>query len=106
MRLKDGEYLFDLWDRLAIEKTLIDLVDLPHSVREEVPDLRDLPGWHPLCGQLRKDCRNASDMRFAASKMDLDVHWTGVSGSPNLVEQILDGFLQMLPLAPARHIMF
>ena len=41
VRLKDGEYLFVLWDCLALEKTLIDLVDLPHSVHDEVRDLID-----------------------------------------------------------------
>ena len=33
VRLKDGEYLFVLWDRLALEKTPVDMVDLPHRVR-------------------------------------------------------------------------
>ena len=42
MRLKDGEYLFVLWDCLALEKTPIDLVDLPHSIHDEVRDLIDL----------------------------------------------------------------
>ena len=32
VHLKDGEYLFVLWDCLALEKTPVDLVDLPHSV--------------------------------------------------------------------------
>ena len=44
VRLKDGEYLFVLWDCLALEKTPIDLVDLPHSVHDEVFDLIDLMG--------------------------------------------------------------
>ena len=44
VRLKDGEYLFALWDRLTFEKTPIDLVDLPHSVHDEVHDLIDLLG--------------------------------------------------------------
>ena len=44
VRLKDGEYLFVLWDCLALEKTPIDLVDLPHSVHDEVRDLIDLLG--------------------------------------------------------------
>ena len=39
VRLKDGEYLFVLWDCLALEKTPVDLVDLPHSVQGEVLDL-------------------------------------------------------------------
>ena len=42
VRLKDGEYLFVLWDCLALEKTPIDLVDLPHSIHDEVRDLIDL----------------------------------------------------------------
>ena len=33
VRLKDGEYLFVLWDRPALEKTPVDMVDLPHRVR-------------------------------------------------------------------------
>ena len=48
VRLKDGEHLFVLWDRLAFENTLIDLVDLPHCVCEEVTGRLDLPGWHPF----------------------------------------------------------
>ena len=36
VRLKDGEYLFVLWECLALEKTPTDLVDLPHSVHGEV----------------------------------------------------------------------
>ena len=44
VRLKDGEYLFVLWDCLALEKTPIGLVDLPHSVHDEVRDLIDLLG--------------------------------------------------------------
>ena len=39
VRLKDGEHLFVLWDCLALEKTPIDLVDLPHSVHDKVHDL-------------------------------------------------------------------
>ena len=38
VRLKDGEYLFVLWECLALEKTPTDLVDLPHSVHGEVLD--------------------------------------------------------------------
>ena len=58
MRFKDGEYLFVVWDRLALEKMPVDLVDLPHSVLEEVRDLIDLPGWFPLCDQFQKECFN------------------------------------------------
>ena len=61
VRLKDGEYLFVLWDCLALEKTLINLVDLPHSVHDEVDDLIDLLGLNPLCGQFQKECFNAAD---------------------------------------------
>ena len=45
---KDGEHLFVLWDCLALEKTPIDLVDLPHSVHDEVRDLIDLGVEPPL----------------------------------------------------------
>ena len=44
VRLKDGEHLFVLSDRLALEKTPVDLVDLPHSMHDEVRDLIDLLG--------------------------------------------------------------
>ena len=72
MRFKDGEYLFVVWDRLALKKTPVDLVDLPHSVLEEVRDLIDLPGWFPLCGQFQKECFNAADKVSAVSKIGLD----------------------------------
>ena len=106
MRFKDGEYLFVAWDRLALENTLVELVDLPHSELEEVLDLIDLPGWFPLCGKFQKECFNAADKFSAVSKIGLDMLWNGASGFPNLVEQLHEGFLQMHPLAKALHIMF
>ena len=44
VRLENGEYLFVLWDCLTLEKTPIDLVDLPHSVHDKVHDLIDYFG--------------------------------------------------------------
>ena len=44
VRLKDGEYLFVLWDCLALKKTPTDLVNLPHSVHGEVLDFINLLG--------------------------------------------------------------
>ena len=72
MRFKDGEYLFVVWDRLALENTPVDLVDLLHSVLEEVRDLFDLPGWFPLCDQFQKECFNAADKFSAGLKIGLD----------------------------------
>ena len=94
VRLKDGEHLFVLWDRLALEQTPVALVNLTHSVCEVVLDLIDLPRRCPFCGQLRKNCFNAADTLSAAYKIVLDMHLTGASGFPNLVEPPLDGFLQ------------
>ena len=95
-----------MWDRLALEKTPVDLVDLPHSVLEEVRDLIDLPGWFPLCGQFQKECFNAADKFSPVSKIGFDMLWSDASGFPNLVEPPLDGYLQLHPLAKARQIMF
>ena len=72
MRFKDGEYLFVVWDRLALEKTPVDLVDLLHSVLEEVRDLIDLPAWFPLCDQFHKECFDAADKFSAGFKIGLD----------------------------------
>ena len=106
VRFKDGEYLFVLWNRLALEKTPVDLIALPHSVHGEVPDLIYLLGRNPLCCQCQKECFNAADKFSAGFKTGLDMLWTGASGFPNPVEFILDGYLQLCPLAPFRHIMF
>ena len=65
VRLKDGEYLFVLWDCLALEKTPVDLVDLPHSVQGEVFDLICLLGRNPLCCQFHNECLSATD-KFSA----------------------------------------
>ena len=72
MRFKDGEYLFVVWDRLALENTPVDLVDLPRGVLKEVRGLIDLPGWFPPCGQFQKECFSATDMFSAVSKIGLD----------------------------------
>ena len=106
VRLKDGEYLFVLWDCLALEKTPVDLVGLPHNLRVEVSDLIDILRWNPLCGQCRKECFNTVDMFSAEFKIRLNILSTGASDSPNFVEFIHEGFLQFLPLAPFPHIMF
>ena len=86
VRLKDGEYFFVLWDRLAFGKTLVDLVDLSHSMHDEVLDLMDLLGSDLHCCQFHKDCFDAADKFSAGFKIGLDMLWTGASGLPNLVE--------------------
>ena len=49
MWLKDRKYLFVVRDRLTLEKTLVDLIDLPYSVQGEVPDFINFLGEkHPL----------------------------------------------------------
>ena len=84
VRLKDGEYLFVLWDCLALEKSPIDLVDLPHSVYGEALDLICRLRWHPLCGQfqIQKEGFNAADKFNAGFKTGLDILSTGASGPP------------------------
>ena len=106
VRLKDGEYLFVLWDCLALEKTPVDLVDLPHSVQGEVLDLICLLGRNPLCCQFHNECLSATDKFSAEFKIRLDILSTGASDLPNLVEFIYEGILQFLPLAPFQHLMF
>ena len=54
----------------------------------------------------RDNFLNATDKFSARFKIGLDILSTGASGTPNLVEFIIEGFLQMLPLAPVRHVMF
>ena len=48
VRLKDGEHLFVLWDRLALERTPVALVNLTRSVCGLVVDLIDLTRRHPF----------------------------------------------------------
>ena len=105
VRLKDGEYLFVLWDCLALEKTPVDLVDLPHSVQGEVLDLICLLGRNPLCCQFHNECLSATDKFSAEFKIRPDILSTGASDLPNLVEFIPEGFPQFLPLAPFQHLM-
>ena len=54
VRLENGEYLFVLWDCLTLEKTPIDLVDLPHSVLALL-DKYILPGTNRKVGRSGMD---------------------------------------------------
>ena len=85
---------------MSLYPSTVTLNNLPHSVHGEVPDLIDLMGRNPLCCQCQKECFNAADKFSAGFKIGLDMLWTGASGLPNPVEFILDGYLQLLPLAP------
>ena len=63
-------------------------------------------GGTPFACQFQKECFNATDKISAEFKIRLDILSTSASDSPNLVEFLLEGFLQMLPLAPLQHLMF
>ena len=52
VRLEDREHLLVLRDRLALEKTAVDLVNLTLRMRDIPFDLHDFPGFHTMCDQI------------------------------------------------------
>ena len=73
MWLKDRKYLFVVRDRLTLEKTLVDLIDLPYSVQGEVSDFINFLGKSTLCFQFFNECFTTTDKFSTDFKIFLDV---------------------------------
>ena len=101
--LEDREHLLVLRDRLALEKTALHMVDLPHGMPEIVLDVHEFPGCCTTQVQIRERRLRALHKIAAALGIRLDPFRTGAAGRTHLIEQPLHRLCQMSPLAPAGH---
>ena len=92
-----------LRDRLALEKTALHMVDLPHGMPEIVLDIHEFPRCCTTQSQFLERRLYALHKIAAALEVRLDVFRTGPAGRTHPIEQHLHRLCQMPPLAPADH---